>query len=107
MADRPSNDQSKHDTVVQKIAEDLDEYHDYVRADDIDEFRDPQIVNEHLPDISVGVLPSTVIEVETDTSDDAGQRSAFKEWADQKSFRTYKGVLVKSRSRWEEFEQRD
>ncbi|SFF83653.1 hypothetical protein SAMN04488063_0470 [Halopelagius inordinatus] len=107
MADRASGDQSKHDAVVEKIAKELDEDQDYVRADDIDEFKDPQKVNDHVPDISVGVLPSTVIEVETDTSDDAGQRLAFKEWAEEKSFRTYKGVLAKSRSRWEEFEQRD
>lgn len=107
MTDRTSDDQSKHDVVVKKIAEDLDEEHDYVRADDIDGFKDPQTVNDHVPDISVGVLPSTVIEVETDTSDDAGQRLAFKEWADEKSFRAYKGILAKSRSRWEEFEHRE
>lgn len=107
MADRSTSGQSTHDAVVAALAEELDNDHDYVRADHIDEYKKPKEVNDRIPDISVGVLPSTVIEIETDTSDDALQRRAFKEWADRKSFRTYQGILAKSRSRWEVFEDRD
>ena len=104
MADRDPDVQSIHDAVVERLATKLSDNNKRVRAD-VAGFETPAQVRGHVPDISVGSLPTRILEVETDASDDAAQRRAFKDWAQQKSARNYRGILATSPTEYEEFER--
>lgn len=105
MGERPSDKQSLHDQVEADYADELDGDGWKVFADDVGPYGSPSAKNGRIPDISATKGGNhLIVEIETDKTDDAGQRRAFKQWARGSTRREYRGVLAKTDGSWTKFE---
>lgn len=106
MADRTSKSQSLHDAVEEAYVNKLEkEGWEDIWAHDIDGYGNPTDRSGHIPDIAAdNGNTRLIVEIETDTSDDSGQRKAFKNWAQGYNGREYRGILAESENSWSQFE---
>lgn len=97
---------STHDTVVEAVADILEDGGWDVAVDHLPGYDNPDTIRGHVPDIQAEAARETrVVEVETSTSDGRGQRRAFKQWAKKFRNRSYKGVVAHSEDNFEVFEE--
>jgi hypothetical protein len=106
MARRDADAETRHDAIVEHLADALDEKWDRVFAVDVPtKHGSPSEIAGHLPDVMArSGDEALVVEVETDADDDPEQRQAFKAWASAEPNRTYVGILATDYDRWETFE---